>query len=351
MTVTIYRRYQKEHRYRENTYISNQYLSLQGDETLRRLQMWLTAQYNARSSGTMLDERPWLPIRPVRGININKTCDSAGKQRGRRGKWSTSKCYRMTEVTYIIDHSWMVRTRSVMQSFNVVLLSDKNVSETADGVLPAALYASIAAFLFVVMVIGTLVNGAVIYVFATHTGMKTSSNVFVFALCICGFLISTLGIPFAAASCLAHTWLFGRAGCAMHAALITGLGITMIAILTAIAVDRYIFIVRYATSHKLSRQNVTCMIVGCFMYGCTWSIFPLVGWSSYTEEIARVSCSVDWDTRGATNVSYSICLMTAGLILPMCIIGYLYTRIMTLVSTLYYIPYFHPILWFYILFW
>ncbi|KAK3097266.1 hypothetical protein FSP39_008203 [Pinctada imbricata] len=222
-----------------------------------------------------------------------------------------------------------------MQSFNTVFPSNGNgtVPLKDSGVIQImsdGTYVFLAVFLFSVFVFGAILNGAVIYVFCTLKSVKMDANYCILALCVCGFMISTLGVPFAAASSLAHKWLFGKLGCSIHAAIFTALGITMIALLTLIAVDRYCFIVKYSTIHKLTNRTMSCLIVACFMYGSLWGTFPLVGWSSYTTERGNISCSVDWEDRHISSLSYCISLMIAGLILPVIVISYVYAQVVHL---------------------
>ncbi|XP_062614443.1 melanopsin-B-like [Saccostrea cucullata] len=189
------------------------------------------------------------------------------------------------------------------------------------------MYTILAVYLFFVTIFGILVNGAIIYLYFSRKEIATTSNMYVVALCICGFLIAILGVPFAAASSIRHEWLFGDGLCKVHGFLLTGLGIVMIAILTGIAIDKYIFIVQYQSHHKVTKSVTLAIIIVCFVYGVTWGILPLFGWNKYVLEPARLTCSVDW-TGDIANHSYVITILFTGLIIPVSIIAYLYTSIL-----------------------
>ncbi|KAK3097828.1 hypothetical protein FSP39_013592 [Pinctada imbricata] len=193
-------------------------------------------------------------------------------------------------------------------------------------------YYYIAAYLIFLSIAGTFLNGAVIFAFIRFKTVQTNANRFVVAICICGLFISTLGIPFAAASAISHTWLFGSFGCKLHGFVLTGLGISMIAIFTAIAFDRYIAVVKFSANWKLKTHEVTALIALCFTYGGVLALFPLLDWSSYTEEIAHISCSIDWNERSLSSITYSITLMIGGLLAPLIVIVTLYMQVISLVS-------------------
>lgn len=214
------------------------------------------------------------------------------------------------------------------------ITSDENVSicETEPTPeLPAAMYVALAIYLFLLSLFGILVNGAFIYLYFSRKEIATVSNLYVVALCFCGFLISTLGVPFAAASCIRHEWIFGDGLCKLHGFLLTGLGIVMIALLTGIALDKYIYIVRYHAHHKVTKSVAMAIIVSCNIYGIIWGILPLFGWNKYTLEPARLTCSVEW-TGDISNHSYAITILFTGLLIPVGAIVYLYSTILQRVS-------------------
>lgn len=68
----------------------------------------------------------------------------------------------------------------------------------------------------------------------------------------------------------------------------------------------------------------------CFswLYSLGWTVPPLVGWSRYGPEGPGTTCSVDWRSQSANNVSYIVCLFTFCLLLPFCIILYSYGKLL-----------------------
>lgn len=199
------------------------------------------------------------------------------------------------------------------------------------GELPGPMYVVLAVYLFFLTIFGILVNGAVIYLYFSRRETATVSNMYIVALCLCGFLIATLGIPFAAASSIRHHWLFGDGMCKLHGFLLTGLGIVMIALLTGIAIDKYIHIVWYQAHRKVTKSFALGIITLCYVYGVIWGILPLFGWNKYVLEPARLTCSVEW-TGDFSNHSYAITILFTGLLIPVGVIASLYSSILKKVS-------------------
>lgn len=199
------------------------------------------------------------------------------------------------------------------------------------GELPGPMYVVLAVYLFFLTIFGILVNGAVIYLYFSRRETATVSNMYIVALCLCGFLIATLGIPFAAASSIRHHWLFGDGICKLHGFLLTGLGIVMIALLTGIAIDKYIHIVWYQAHRKVTKSFALGIITLCYVYGVIWGILPLFGWNKYVLEPARLTCSVEW-TGDFSNHSYAITILFTGLLIPVGVIASLYSSILKKVS-------------------
>ncbi|CAL8323070.1 unnamed protein product [Boreogadus saida] len=79
-----------------------------------------------------------------------------------------------------------------------------------------------------------------------------------------------------------------------------------------------------------SRSYSPALLGICFswLYAVAWTVPPLLGWSSYGPEGPGVSCSVDWRTQTANNVSYILCLFLFCLVLPFAVILYCYGRLL-----------------------
>ncbi|XP_069136882.1 rhodopsin-like isoform X1 [Argopecten irradians] len=193
-------------------------------------------------------------------------------------------------------------------------------------------YAILAIFMFTVFLGGVIFNGLFVYVFLVHSKLKTRPNILLISLCISSFLIAALAIPFVGASAISRKWLFGQFGCVFHGFIVTALGLTQIAILTVLSFEKYIAIVKCHWSHRLTQSATLLLLFGCFMYGFLLAAYPLLGWNRYTMEDGNISCSIDWTSRSAIDLSYSISLLVIGLVVPLAVMSYVYISILLLIK-------------------
>ncbi|XP_052098943.1 visual pigment-like receptor peropsin [Mytilus californianus] len=93
-------------------------------------------------------------------------------------------------------------------------------------------------------------------------------------MCINGFLISSFGTIFTAATSVRGEWIFGESVCQMHSFIVFFLGLAIIATLTSMAIEKYIVI------KKESRNVVTkrvCLSHIHYDQQCAFSL----AWSPY----------------------------------------------------------------------
>lgn len=65
-----------------------------------------------------------------------------------------------------------------------------------------------------------------------------------------------------------------------------------------------------------------------WVYSLIWTLPPLFGWSRYGPEGPGTTCSVDWTTKTANNISYIICLFIFCLIVPFLVIVFCYGKLL-----------------------
>lgn len=79
-----------------------------------------------------------------------------------------------------------------------------------------------------------------------------------------------------------------------------------------------------ATNYK----KVAIGVVMSWVYSLIWTLPPLFGWSRYGPEGPGTTCSVDWTTKTANNISYIICLFIFCLIVPFLVIVFCYGKLL-----------------------
>ncbi|KAG7265150.1 hypothetical protein CRUP_010022 [Coryphaenoides rupestris] len=186
----------------------------------------------------------------------------------------------------------------------------------------------VAVCLGVIGALGFLNNLAALTLFCRYRALRSPVNCMLASISVSDLLVSVLGAPLSFAASTQGRWLLGRAGCVWYGFVNACLGIVSLITLSVLSYERYCTIL--STTMADSRSYTPALLGICFswLYSVAWTVPPLLGWSSYGPEGHGTSCSVDWRTQTANNVSYILCLFLFCLALPFCVILYSYSRLL-----------------------
>lgn len=111
-------------------------------------------------------------------------------------------------------------------------------------------------------------------------------------------------------------------GCTTYAFLAGWTGLCSITSLSLISLDRYMVIVHplYMLDKKSSTLITASKLTLVWLWSLFWSASPLFGWGKYIPEAFGISCTFDYLTRTANNISFNYCLLTCGFLLPVSVI-------------------------------
>jgi hypothetical protein len=73
-------------------------------------------------------------------------------------------------------------------------------------------------------------------------------------------------------------------------------------------------------------------IIVSLSFGLFFSIVPIFGWSEYSLEGLNISCSVEWNKKTPSVISYNITIFIMVYFLPLFILIFTNTRIIFIVS-------------------
>ncbi|XP_043990808.1 melanopsin-like [Gambusia affinis] len=194
--------------------------------------------------------------------------------------------------------------------------------------VPAHAHYVIGCVILLVGVTGTLGNALVIYVFCRSKTLRTPSNLLVVNLAVADFLMSVTQSPVFFVASLHRRWVFGEFACELYAFCGALFGIASMMTLTAIAADRCLAITRpLALLGAVSRQRLSVVAVGVWVYSLGWSLPPFFGWSAYVPEGLQTSCSWDYMSFTVTVRTYTILLFLFVFFIPLAVIGSCYLAI------------------------
>lgn len=99
--------------------------------------------------------------------------------------------------------------------------------------------------------------------------------------------------------------------------------------LTLLAYERYNVVCKPRAGLKLNMRRSLVGLLFVWTFCLFWAVTPLLGWSSYGPEGVQTSCSLAWEERSWNNYSYLILYTLLCFILPVGVIIYCYTKVLT----------------------
>nr|XP_040023686.1 teleost multiple tissue opsin b [Gasterosteus aculeatus aculeatus] len=175
---------------------------------------------------------------------------------------------------------------------------------------------------------GFLSNFLVLALFCRYRALRTPMNLLLVSISASDLLVSMVGTPFSFAASTQGRWLIGRAGCVWYGFVNACLGIVSLISLAVLSFERYSTMVKPTVADGRDFRPALGGIAFSWLYSVAWTVPPLLGWSEYGPEGPGTTCSVDWKTQTANNISYIVCLFVFCLVLPFCVILYSYSRLL-----------------------
>ncbi|CAM5138904.1 unnamed protein product, partial [Eretmochelys imbricata] len=98
--------------------------------------------------------------------------------------------------------------------------------------------------------------------------------------------------------------------------------------LAVLSYERYCTMMGTTEADATNYRKIWMGIFLSWMYSLFWTLPPLFGWSSYGPEGPGTTCSINWHSRDANNISYIVCLFIFCLVIPFFIIVYSYGKLL-----------------------
>jgi hypothetical protein len=73
-------------------------------------------------------------------------------------------------------------------------------------------------------------------------------------------------------------------------------------------------------------------VISACLLGLFWAAMPVFGWSEYSLEGAMISCSIEWNKKTTTVISYTMCMGIFVYLIPVFLLVFTNTRIFLIVS-------------------
>ncbi|KAJ3595632.1 hypothetical protein NHX12_004935 [Muraenolepis orangiensis] len=175
--------------------------------------------------------------------------------------------------------------------------------------------------------LGLLNNLLVLVLFCHYKALRSPINMLLMNISVSDLLVCVLGTPFSFAASTQGRWLIGARGCVWYGFANSLFGIVSLISLAVLSYERYSTMMGPTEADASNYRKVSLGIGLSWAYSLLWTLPPLFGWSHYGPEGPGTTCSVDWTTKTANNISYIVCLFIACLALPFVVIVYCYSRL------------------------
>ncbi|XP_028284419.1 teleost multiple tissue opsin a [Parambassis ranga] len=175
---------------------------------------------------------------------------------------------------------------------------------------------------------GLLNNLLVMVLFCRYKMLRSPINLLLINISISDLLVCVLGTPFSFAASTQGRWLIGEVGCVWYGFANSLFGIVSLISLAVLSYERYSTMMGPTEADSSNYRKISLGILLSWVYSLIWTVPPLFGWSHYGPEGPGTTCSVNWTTKTANNISYIICLFVFCLIVPFLVIVFCYGKLL-----------------------
>ncbi|XP_061077045.1 blue-sensitive opsin-like isoform X2 [Conger conger] len=217
-----------------------------------------------------------------------------------------------------------------------IALDTSNITALSPFLVPQdhlgspGLYMSLAAFMFVLFVVGTAINTLTIICTAQYKKLRSHLNYILVNLAVSNLLVSVVGSFTAFYSFSYRYFILGPTACKIEGFMATLGGMVSLWSLAVIAFERYLVICKPIGNFAFKGPHAFtgCVITWVFALGAAGP--PLFGWSRYIPEGLQCSCGPDWYTIGNkyNNESYVMFLFCFCFAVPFTMIVFCYGQLL-----------------------
>uniref|UniRef100_A0A0N4Z018 G_PROTEIN_RECEP_F1_2 domain-containing protein n=1 Tax=Parastrongyloides trichosuri TaxID=131310 RepID=A0A0N4Z018_PARTI len=183
-----------------------------------------------------------------------------------------------------------------------------------------------AIFYMVIFTLGIIGNVSIIYVTVRHKVLQSVQNMFILNLAASDIIVCLLSLPITPVTNVFKNWYFGEVLCRLIA-LIQGVSIYICTFsLGAIAVDRYILVVK-PHSKALSRKGALIVTGILWTLSLIFNIpYVLFMYIQSYDGVCGVFCTEKWPNPESRR-AYTLMVMVAQFVFPFSVMAFCYATI------------------------
>ncbi|KAI9564298.1 blue wavelength opsin [Daphnia sinensis] len=188
------------------------------------------------------------------------------------------------------------------------------------------LHYTLGFFYIIFMFCALMGNGVVIWIFTSCKSLRTPSNMLVVNLAILDFIMM-MKTPIFIMNSYNEGPIWGKLGCDVFALLGSYNGIGSAMNNAAIAYDRHRTIAR-PLDGKLTRKQVTLMIVAIWAWATPFSVMPFLGiWGRFVPEGFLTTCTFDYMTEDSSTRFFVGTIFFYSYVIPLALLIFYYSKI------------------------
>jgi hypothetical protein len=196
----------------------------------------------------------------------------------------------------------------------------------------------IGGYCTILFIVGIIANPTIIWIILRNKELVNPVNILIVALSILNTIGVLVELPLVTISAFMCRFKFGKLGCYWEAFLMFFIGCSTIFILTSISCMRfYIIKIPHNSSLRVINRILMKLILISCVLGLVFSLMPILGWSEYSLEGAMISCSIEWNKRTPSVLSFIFTFAFFVYLIPLCTLIYTNLKIFFIVrcSTLF----------------
>ncbi|XP_065666847.1 vertebrate ancient opsin [Hydra vulgaris] len=112
---------------------------------------------------------------------------------------------------------------------------------------------------------------------------------------------------------LVNSW-----GCVEAAAVVHFVTIARVVHMVVLSFVRILALKNYALYLDNCEKILVkvALIFFCYLYGFLWAFLPVMGWSSYVDDLNKERCSLDWKLINSSSLTYIVVVLVFSYVLP-----------------------------------
>nr|XP_009679451.1 PREDICTED: rhodopsin [Struthio camelus australis] len=195
-------------------------------------------------------------------------------------------------------------------------------------------YSALAAYMFMLILLGFPVNFLTLYVTIQHKKLRTPLNYILLNLAVADLFMVFGGFTTTMYTSMNGYFVFGVTGCYIEGFFATLGGEIALWSLVVLAIERYVVVCKPMSNFRFGENHAIMGVAFTWIMALACAAPPLFGWSRYIPEGMQCSCGIDYYTLKpeVNNESFVIYMFVVHFMIPLMVIFFCYGNLVCTVK-------------------